>query len=176
MSSEIAKRMGPFAGFEKNRAPMLRVMGKHAKAAEQIPVNDPRLTGFVQAAVDRWHDTAKAGELWGYRNAQISVIAPTGTIGLLMGCDTLGLEPELSLVKTKNLVGGGVIRMVNRTVPDGSRQLGYTPDEIRAVTQHVEKTGAIEGAPGAQARRTSRSSSARSRPREARARSRRWAT
>jgi len=148
MSSEIAKRMGPFAGFEKNRAPMLRVMGKHAKAAEQIPVNDARLTGFVQAAVDRWHDTAKAGELWGYRNAQISVIAPTGTIGLLMGCDTLGLEPELSLVKTKNLVGGGVIRMVNRTVPDGLSSLGYTPEEIREVTQHIEKTGTIEGAPG----------------------------
>ncbi len=148
MSSEIAKRVGPFAGFEKNRAPMLRVMGKHAKAAEQIPITDPRLTGLVQAAVDRWHDTAKAGELWGYRNAQISVIAPTGTIGLLMGCDTLGLEPELSLVKTKNLVGGGVLRMVNRTVPDGLASLGYTPEEIREIAQHVEKTGAIEGAPG----------------------------
>jgi ribonucleoside-diphosphate reductase alpha chain len=148
MSSEVAKRMGPFAGFEKNRAPMLRVMGKHAKAAEQIPTNDPRLTGFVQAAVDRWRDTAKAGELWGYRNAQISVIAPTGTIGLLMGCDTLGLEPELSLVKTKNLVGGGVLRMVNRTVPDGLASLGYSPEEIREIAQHVEKSGTIEGAPG----------------------------
>jgi ribonucleoside-diphosphate reductase alpha chain len=151
MSSEVAKRMGPFAGFEKNRAPMLRVMGKHAKAADQIPRNDPRITGFVQAAIDRWHDTAKAGELWGYRNAQISVIAPTGTIGLLMGCDTLGLEPELSLVKIKNLVGGGVLRMVNRTVPDGLSSLGYTPEEIRAVTQHIEKVGTIEGAPGLEA-------------------------
>ncbi|MGA8302924.1 MAG: vitamin B12-dependent ribonucleotide reductase [Thermoplasmata archaeon] len=151
MSSEIAKRMGPFAGFEKNRAPMLRVMGKHAKAAEQIPLNDPRITSFVQAAIDRWHDTAKAGELWGYRNAQISVIAPTGTIGLLMGCDTLGLEPELSLVKIKNLVGGGVLRMVNRTVPDGLSSLGYTPEEIRAVTQQIEKVGTIEGAPGLEA-------------------------
>ncbi|MGI0071839.1 MAG: vitamin B12-dependent ribonucleotide reductase [Thermoplasmata archaeon] len=148
MSSEIAKRMGPFAGFEKNRSPMLRVMGKHAKAAEHIPPNDPRLAALVQAAADRWHDTVKAGELWGYRNAQISVIAPTGTIGLLMGCDTLGLEPELSLVKTKNLVGGGVLRMVNRTVPDGLASLGYTPEEIHAVTAHVEKTGSIEGAPG----------------------------
>src|SRR5580658_8565311 len=151
MSSEIAKRVGPFPGFEKNRAPMLRVMGKHEKAAEKIPLNDPRLTGFVQASIDRWHDTVKAGELWGYRNAQISVIAPTGTIGLLMGCDTLGLEPELSLVKTKNLVGGGILRMVNRTVPDGLLSLGYTPEEIRAVTQHVEKTGSIEGAPGLEA-------------------------
>jgi ribonucleoside-diphosphate reductase alpha chain len=147
-SSEIAKRVGPFAGFEKNRAPMLRVMGKHAKASEQIPLNDARLTAFVQAAVDRWHDTVKAGELWGYRNAQISVIAPTGTIGLLMGCDTLGLEPELSLVKVKNLVGGGVLRMVNRTVPDGLHALGYSTDEIRAITGHLEKTGTVEGAPG----------------------------
>ncbi len=148
MSSEIAKRTGPFAGFEKNRTPMLRVMGKHARAAEQIALNDPRLTPIVQAAVDRWHDTVKAGELWGYRNAQISVIAPTGTIGLLMGCDTLGLEPELSLIKLKNLVGGGVLRMTNRTVPDGLAALGYSPEEIRGITQHLEATGTIEGAPG----------------------------
>ncbi len=151
MSSEIAKRVGPFAGFEKNRAPMLRVMSKHARAAEQVSLADPHLAPFVTAAVDRWHDTVKAGELWGYRNAQISVIAPTGTIGLLMGCDTLGLEPELSLIKTKNLVGGGVMRMVNRTVPDGLAALGYTPEEIRAVTAHVERTGTIEGAPGFEA-------------------------
>ncbi len=148
MSSESAKRIGPVAGVEKNRAPMLRVMGKHAKASEQIVLNDPRLTAFVQAAVDRWHDTVKAGELWGYRNAQISVIAPTGTIGLLMGCDTLGLEPELSLVKVKNLVGGGVLRMVNRTVPDGLHALGYSTEEIRAITGHLEKSGTVEGAPG----------------------------
>jgi ribonucleoside-diphosphate reductase alpha chain len=148
MSSEIAKRVGPFAGFEKNRAPMLRVMGKHARAAEQIALNDPRITPIVTTAVDRWHDTVKAGELWGYRNAQISVIAPTGTIGLLMGCDTLGLEPELSLVKTKNLVGGGVMRMINRTVPDGLAALGYTPEEGRAITEYIERTGTIEGAPG----------------------------
>jgi ribonucleoside-diphosphate reductase alpha chain len=147
MSSEVAKRMGPFAGFEKNRAPMLRVMAKHARAAEQVPVNDPRLTPILTTAVDRWHDTVKAGELWGYRNAQISVIAPTGTIGLLMACDTLGLEPELSLVKTKNLVGGGVMRMVNRTVPDGLTALGYTPDETREIAAYVERTGTIEGAP-----------------------------
>jgi ribonucleoside-diphosphate reductase alpha chain len=148
MSSEIAKRMGPFPGFEKNRAPMLRVMTKHARAAEQISLAYPGLAAFVQTGVDRWRDTVKAGELWGYRNAQISVIAPTGTIGLLMGCDTLGLEPELSLVKTKNLVGGGVMRMVNRTVPDGLAALGYAPEEIREITGHVERTGTIEGAPG----------------------------
>src|SRR5271170_2473799 len=151
MSSEIAKRMGPFAGFEKNRTPMLRVMGKHAKAAEQVSLAHPELAPFVTAAVDRWHDTVKAGELWGYRNAQISVIAPTGTIGLLMGCDTLGLEPELSLIKVKNLVGGGILRMVNRTVPDGLAALGYGAEEIRAISAHLEKSGTIEGAPGLEA-------------------------
>ncbi len=148
MSSEIARRMGPFSGFDKNRAPMLRVMGKHARAAERVACADPRLERLLTTAVDRWRDTVQAGELWGYRNAQISVIAPTGTIGLLMGCDTLGLEPELSLVKTKNLVGGGVLRMLNRTVPDGLRALGYSAEETAAITAHVERTGSIEGAPG----------------------------
>ncbi len=147
MSAEISKRVGPFAGFDKNRAPMLRVMSKHSAAADKIPANDPRLTSFARVAADRWHDTVKAGELWGYRNAQISVIAPTGTIGLLMGCDTLGLEPELALVKTKNLVGGGAIKMVNRTVPDGLVALGYSPAAVQRIVAHIEKNGTIEGAP-----------------------------
>jgi ribonucleoside-diphosphate reductase alpha chain len=147
-SAEIARRMGPFPAYDKNRAPMLRVMGKHARAAEQIPANDTRLTSLLRLAADRWHDTVKAGELWGYRNAQISVIAPTGTIGLLMGCDTLGLEPELSLVKVKNLVGGGQMRMVNGTVEAGLKALGYAPEEVRGILQHLEKQGTIEGAPG----------------------------
>ncbi|MCI4317831.1 MAG: vitamin B12-dependent ribonucleotide reductase, partial [Thermoplasmata archaeon] len=148
MSAEIAKRVGPFAGFDKNRAPMLRVMGKHAKASEKILMNDPRLSELVRSSVDRWHDTVKAGELWGFRNAQISVIAPTGTIGLLMGCDTLGLEPELSLVKTKNLVGGGAMRMVNHTVEDALSALGYSAESVLAITKHIESKGTIEGAPG----------------------------
>jgi ribonucleoside-diphosphate reductase alpha chain len=151
MSGEVARRMGPFAGFDKNRAPMLRVMGKHAHAAEEIAGSDPRLAGYISAAVDRWKDTVKAGELWGYRNAQISVIAPTGTIGLLMGCDTLGLEPELSLVKVKNLVGGGQMRMVNRTVEDALISLGYPAEEIEGIRRHLEATGSIEGAPGLKA-------------------------
>jgi ribonucleoside-diphosphate reductase alpha chain len=148
MSAEIARRVGPFPGFDKNRAPMLRVMGKHGQASERIAKNDPRLNELIEASVDRWHDTVKAGELWGYRNAQISVIAPTGTIGLLMGCDTLGLEPELSLVKTKNLVGGGTMRMVNRTVSDALASLGYAPTAIDAIVKHLEANGTIEGAPG----------------------------
>ncbi|HUI38041.1 MAG TPA: vitamin B12-dependent ribonucleotide reductase [Thermoplasmata archaeon] len=148
MSAEIARRMGPFPAFDRNRAPMLRVMGKHLHAAEAIPRTDARLTPLVKAAQERWHDTVRSGELWGYRNAQISVIAPTGTIGLLMGCDTLGLEPELALVKTKNLVGGGTMRMVNRTVDEALSSLGYAPDEIAAIRRHVEQQGTIEGAPG----------------------------
>ncbi|MGC2035407.1 MAG: vitamin B12-dependent ribonucleotide reductase, partial [Thermoplasmata archaeon] len=147
MSAEIAKRVGAFPGFDKNRSPMLRVMGKHLAAAEKIVSSDPRLQPYVSAAIERWRDTVRAGELWGYRNAQISVIAPTGTIGLLMGCDTLGLEPELSLVKTKNLVGGGTMRMVNRTVEDALKMLGYPPESIEKVKQHLTTTGTLEGAP-----------------------------
>jgi ribonucleoside-diphosphate reductase alpha chain len=148
MSSEIARRLGPFPGFEKNRAPMLRVMGKHARASEQLSSSDPRIAPLAHLAAESWHTTVRSGELWGYRNAQISVIAPTGTIGLLMGCDTLGLEPELSLVKMKNLVGGGVLRLVNRTVPAALVALGYREPERRAILEHVERAGTIEGAPG----------------------------
>jgi ribonucleoside-diphosphate reductase alpha chain len=148
MSSEISRRLGPFPGFERNRAPMLRVMGKHARASEQLASADGRIAPLARLAAESWRATVRSGETWGYRNAQISVIAPTGTIGLLMGCDTLGLEPELSLVKTKNLVGGGVLRLINRTVPDALRALGYGEEERRAIVEHVERTGTIEGAPG----------------------------
>ncbi|MCI4320027.1 MAG: vitamin B12-dependent ribonucleotide reductase [Thermoplasmata archaeon] len=147
MSAEIARRMGPFAGFDRNRSPMLRVMGKHRDAAAVIPPNDPRLTAMLTTAVDRWHDTVHAGELWGYRNAQISVIAPTGTIGLLMGCDTLGLEPELSLVKTKNLVGGGTMRLINHTVEEALAALGYDAEATARIRAHIVEKGTIEGAP-----------------------------
>ncbi|MCI4364129.1 MAG: vitamin B12-dependent ribonucleotide reductase, partial [Thermoplasmata archaeon] len=148
MSAEIAKRMGPFAGYDRNRSPMLRVMGKHASAAEKVKSVDPRIAPAALAAAERWRETVKAGELWGYRNAQISVIAPTGTIGLLMGCDTLGLEPELSLVKVKNLVGGGQLRMVNRTAEEALASLGYAEVERAAIRKHIEETGSMEGAPG----------------------------
>jgi ribonucleoside-diphosphate reductase alpha chain len=148
LSSEVSRRLGPFAGFEKNRAPMLRVMGKHARAAEQLSSPDGRIAPLTRLAAESWRNTVRSGELWGYRNAQISVIAPTGTIGLLMGCDTLGLEPELSLVKTKNLVGGGVLRLINRTVPEALTALGYGEEERRAIVAHLERTGTIEGAPG----------------------------
>jgi ribonucleoside-diphosphate reductase alpha chain len=148
MSAEIAKRVGTFPGFDRNRTPMLRVMNKHRAAAEKVSQQPAELRSLVAAAADRWHDTVKAGELWGYRNAQISVIAPTGTIGLLMGCDTLGLEPELSLLKVKNLVGGGTMRMLNRTAKTALARLGYSATEQDAISKHIEATGTIEGAPG----------------------------
>ncbi|MCI4352016.1 MAG: vitamin B12-dependent ribonucleotide reductase [Thermoplasmata archaeon] len=151
MSAEIAKRMGTFAGFDRNRTPMLRVMNKHRAAAEKVSKEPSELRAVVAAGADRWHDTVKAGELWGYRNAQISVIAPTGTIGLLMGCDTLGLEPELSLLKIKNLVGGGTMRMMNRTAQTALARLGYSTEEQTAISKHIEETGTIEGAPGLKA-------------------------
>jgi len=147
MSAEISRRVGPFSGFDRNRSPMLRVMEKHRAAAEKIPTADPRLSELVQAAGESWKETVRAGEMWGYRNAQISVIAPTGTIGLLMGCDTLGLEPELSLVKVKNLVGGGAMRMVNHTVEEGLTALGYGKDAIARILAFIETNGTIEGAP-----------------------------
>ncbi|MGA7860787.1 MAG: vitamin B12-dependent ribonucleotide reductase [Thermoplasmata archaeon] len=148
MSAEIAKRVGTFPGFDRNRTPMLRVMNKHLAAAEKVSKDPPELRALVNAAAERWHDTVKAGELWGYRNAQISVIAPTGTIGLLMGCDTLGLEPELSLLKIKNLVGGGTMRMLNRTAKTALARLGYSAAEQTAISKQIEETGTIEGAPG----------------------------
>jgi ribonucleoside-diphosphate reductase alpha chain len=147
MSAEISRRVGPFPGFDKNRAPMLRVMEKHRAASERIPNADPRLGELVQSAAEAWKETVRAGEMWGYRNAQISVIAPTGTIGLLMGCDTLGLEPELSLVKVKNLVGGGAMRMVNHTAEDALHSLGYSKDAVGRITAYIEANGTIEGAP-----------------------------
>ncbi|MCI4324966.1 MAG: vitamin B12-dependent ribonucleotide reductase [Thermoplasmata archaeon] len=147
MSAEISRRVGSFPGFDRNRSPMLRVMEKHRAAAEKIPAGDPRVAELVQGAADSWRETVRSGEMWGYRNAQISVIAPTGTIGLLMGCDTLGLEPELSLVKVKNLVGGGALRMVNHTAEDALHSLGYSPDAVTKITAYIEKNGTIEGAP-----------------------------
>jgi ribonucleoside-diphosphate reductase alpha chain len=148
MSADVARRMGPFAGFEKNRAPMLRVMNKHREAAYKLPKLPGTIGKVVAAAQKSWDLCVQEGELYGYRNSQISVIAPTGTIGLLMGCDTLGLEPELALIKVKNLVGGGTIRMVNTTAQLGLRALGYSDEAVKAIQKHVEEKGTLEGAPG----------------------------
>jgi ribonucleoside-diphosphate reductase alpha chain len=147
-SADISRRMGPFEAFEKNRPNMIRVIRKHQEAANHLDKSDVRIGRLVDAARQLWTKTVEEGEKWGYRNAQISVLAPTGTIGLLMGCDTLGLEPELALVKTKNLVGGGSIKMVNTSVTDALKVLGYQPAAIASIKDHLEHTGNIEGAPG----------------------------
>ncbi|HSK24975.1 MAG TPA: vitamin B12-dependent ribonucleotide reductase, partial [Egicoccus sp.] len=145
-SAEIAKVTGPFAGYKKNEKPMLRVIGKHRDAVEDI---DPRPVpkDLLNAARKSWDDALKVGEKHGFRNAQASVLAPTGTIGLMMDCDTTGIEPDLGLVKMKKLVGGGSISIVNQTVPQALRHLGYTEEQVEAVVAYIDENKTIHGAP-----------------------------
>jgi ribonucleoside-diphosphate reductase alpha chain len=145
-SAKIAEQTGPFAGFAPNRDPMLRVMRKHRAAADTI---DAELVpeGLLQAAKTAWDEAIALGEEHGYRNAQASVLAPTGTIGLMMDCDTTGIEPDLALVKTKKLVGGGTMQIVNQTVPRALRRLGYAPDQIDGVVAFIAEHNTVAGAP-----------------------------
>ncbi|GGI06652.1 vitamin B12-dependent ribonucleotide reductase [Egicoccus halophilus] len=145
-SAEIARVTGPFAGYKKNEQPMLRVIGKHRDAVEGI---DPRPVAkdLLNAARESWDDALKLGEKHGFRNAQATVLAPTGTIGLMMDCDTTGIEPDLGLVKMKKLVGGGSMAIVNRTVPQALRHLGYTEEQVEAVVAYIDENKTIHGAP-----------------------------
>ncbi len=102
--------------------------------------------------MDCWNDAYTLGERVGFRNAQTTVIAPTGTIGFMMDCDTTGIEPDLALVKYKKLVGGGIIKIVNNTVPQALIKLGYTPEQVEMIVTHIDATGTIEGAPGIEGR------------------------
>jgi len=167
VSARIAGRMGSFAGYQRNREPMLRVIGKHRQHAYRIyelgrygrlaPAPEPGgpswaravpgLRDLVAAAQVAWDEALRLGEEHGYRNAQVSVIAPTGTISFMMDCDTTGIEPDIALVKYKALVGGGVMRLVNRAVPRALRRLGYTPQQIEEILAYIDAQGAIEGAP-----------------------------
>ncbi len=145
-SSLIAANLGPFEGYSENREPMNEVMKMHRDAVEAI---DP---GRVQpdlyrAAVDTWNEAVQFGEEHGHRNGQASVLAPTGTIGLMMDCDTTGVEPDLALVKYKKLVGGGLMKIVNQTVPSALARLGYQENEVDAIVDYVHQNGFIEGAP-----------------------------
>jgi ribonucleoside-diphosphate reductase alpha chain len=146
VSAEMAAVKGPFPGFEKNRQPMLRVMNKHRDAAYKIDVRHcpPDL---LRAAREDWDTAVELGEKYGYRNAQATVLAPTGTIGLLMDCDTTGVEPDFSLVKFKKLAGGGYFRIINSSVPRALRKLGYTDDEVEDIQAYVLGRGTIDGAP-----------------------------
>jgi ribonucleoside-diphosphate reductase alpha chain len=144
-SARIAETTGPFAGFETNREPMLRVMRKHREALKEL---DPAYVplDLLQAARASWDETIDRGEQFGLRNSQISVLAPTGTIAFMMDCDTTGVEPDIALVKYKKLVGGGVIKIVNKTVPLALRRLGYDKDQVQRIVEHVDEHDTIEGA------------------------------
>src|SRR5712692_9168286 len=145
-SARMAQVKGTFSEFAKNREPMLRVMEKHRQAAHQLSTS-PESADVVDAARATWDDAVKLGRLHGYRNAQATVLAPTGTIGLMMDCDTTGIEPDLALVKYKKLVGGGLLKIVNGTVPAALRKLGYDSKEVKDIVEYIDENDTIEGAP-----------------------------
>ncbi|HEY5109753.1 MAG TPA: vitamin B12-dependent ribonucleotide reductase [Acidimicrobiales bacterium] len=145
-SARTAARMGPFAGYHENVEPMTNVLKMHRDAVatideEQVP------TDILSAAQEAWDLAVELGEQYGVRNSQASVLAPTGTIGLLMDCDTTGVEPDLGLVKTKKLVGGGTMSIVNQTVPRALTRLGYSPDQVDEIIAYIDVHKSIVGAP-----------------------------
>ena len=146
-SAEIAARMGPFAGYQPNAGAMIGVMSMHRAAVGNIENTDVVPKDLLSAARKSWDDALNLGELHGYRNAQATVLAPTGTISFMMDCDTTGVEPDFSLVKSKKLVGGGEITIVNRTVPMALDKLGYAPTEIEEVVAFIDERNTIVGAP-----------------------------
>ncbi|HEU0030750.1 MAG TPA: vitamin B12-dependent ribonucleotide reductase [Kofleriaceae bacterium] len=141
-----ADATGPFAGYAENETPFLRVMRKHRASVERIDA------GFVpydlmQAARESWDGAIELGTKYGFRNGQTTVLAPTGTIAFLMDCDTTGVEPDIAIVKYKRLVGGGLLKIVNHTVPEALTKLGYTDKEVEAIVAHIDAHDTIEGAP-----------------------------
>ena len=146
-SARIARDCGgPFAGYSKNEQPFLRVMGKHRAALKDIPRADVP-EDLHEAAAESWNDVLELGGKHGFRNAQATVLAPTGTIGFMMDCDTTGVEPDIALVKYKRLVGGGMMQIVNHTVPVALARLGYPDDRINSIVQYVDEHDTIEDAP-----------------------------
>jgi ribonucleoside-diphosphate reductase alpha chain len=146
-SSEIAGRMGPFAGYRPNAAAMIGVIAKHRAAVGNIETSGSVPADLLSAARRAWDDALDLGEVHGFRNAQATVLAPTGTISFMMDCDTTGVEPDFSLVKSKKLVGGGEITIVNKTVPLGLEKLGYAPNEIDEVVAFIDERNTVIGAP-----------------------------
>jgi ribonucleoside-diphosphate reductase alpha chain len=138
---------GPFAEYRKNEAPFLRVIEKHRDAAHGIPDKQSVPAELHRAARDIWDETLLLGRGSGFRNAQTSLLAPTGTISFMMDCDTTGIEPDIALVKYKKLVGEGFLKIVNQTVPGALRKLGYAPDQVDAIVAYVNERETIEGAP-----------------------------
>ena len=145
-SARIAEVTGPFAGYAPNADAMIRVMRKHRAAVDEID-GEMVPEALLSAAQHSWDEAIALGELHGYRNAQASVLAPTGTIGLMMDCDTTGIEPELALVKTKKLVGGGTMQFVNQTVPRALERLGYEPEQIADVVAYIAEHNSVFEAP-----------------------------
>ena len=146
-SAEIAARMGPFAGHERNAAAMLGVMSKHRASVGNIEHTESVAADLLSACRRAWDDALDLGEVHGYRNAQATVLAPTGTISFMMDCDTTGVEPDFSLVKSKKLVGGGEITIVNKTVPMALEKLGYAPPEVGEIVAFVDERNTMVGAP-----------------------------
>ena len=138
---------GPFIEYKKNEKPFLRVIGKHRDASYKIPTATlPK--DLAKAATDAWDRALELGTAHGYRNAQVSVLAPTGTIAFMMDCDTTGIEPDIALIKYKKLVGEGFLKIVNQTVPEALTKLGYNADQVAAIIKYIDEQETIEGAPG----------------------------
>jgi ribonucleoside-diphosphate reductase alpha chain len=138
---------GPFSEYAKNREPFLRVIEKHRDASHGIPQKLGLPNDLHRAARDIWDETLELGKANGYRNAQTSLLAPTGTISFMMDCDTTGIEPDIALVKYKKLVGEGFLKIVNQTVPGALRKLAYTPEQVDAIIAYINERETIEGAP-----------------------------
>ncbi|MBN1585571.1 vitamin B12-dependent ribonucleotide reductase [Candidatus Uhrbacteria bacterium] len=145
-SSRIAESMGPFALYRLNEKPFLKVIGQHRDSAMSIPVQGVP-DELVDQAKRSWESALELGMRFGFRNAQVSVLAPTGTIGFLMDCDTTGVEPDIALVKYKWLVGGGLMKIVNQTVPEALERLGYAEDQRKEILDYLDRNETIEGSP-----------------------------
>ncbi len=145
-SAELARELGPFDGYAENREPMLEVIRMHRAAVNGVNANrvPERL---LEEAETAWREAYALGHDYGYRNAQVTVLAPTGTIGFMMDCDTTGVEPDIALVKYKKLVDGGMMKIINNSVPDALERLGYDEREVEAITEYIAEHETIEGAP-----------------------------
>lgn len=147
MSARLAEVMGPYAGYQKNRNEMLQVIKKHTDASEKLSRFVVTET-LVTAAQEVWHKALEYGDLHGYRNSQATVLAPTGTIAFFMDCDTTGVEPDIALVKYKKLVGGGMLKMVNQSVPRALENLGYDESQAQEILNYISEHDTIEGVSG----------------------------
>lgn len=144
-SAELARAVGPFEGYAANREPFNRVMQMHRDAVEKIHSDGPAY--MKDAARESWDEVLLSGQRYGFRNAQATVLAPTGTISFMMDCDTTGIEPDIALVKYKQLAGGGMLKIINQSLSEGLQVLGYDDPEIKAISEHVEEKDTIEGSP-----------------------------